>query len=107
MPKTIGFRPTREQRDRIDNYMAIQHISDKSEAMRKILDEWIDQKRELETLRNYLKQKSPQPPETIKPSCIRGLTFSGVADKQLQCRKCHLNYPDQFKECQEVRGEKD
>lgn len=88
--------------------MAIQHISDKSEAMRKICEEWADQKRDLETLRTYVKQKFPQAPKTLKPSeCHRGLKFSGSADQQLACRKCNLNHPQKYEICQKLKEEKD
>jgi len=91
--------------------MAIHKIDMKSEAMREICKEWRDQKRELETLRTYIKdfpRKTPQSPKTLKPSeCYRGLKFSGSADQQLACRKCNLKYPQQYRECQELKGEKD
>lgn len=67
MPETIGFRPTKEFWDRLENYMAIHHLNDKSEAMRAICKEWHEQKRELETLRDHLKKKAPQLTETMKP----------------------------------------
>lgn len=104
MPKTIGFRPTKEFLDRLKQYMATHHINDRSDAIRAILKECHDQKKELETFRNHLKKKSPQPQETMKPTdCLKGLKFM-PKDQHYFCDViCKKKTPDVYRACQKLK----
>lgn len=85
--------------------MAIHHLNDKSDAIRQILEEWHDQKKELETLRDYLKTHSAQPKETMKPTdCLRGLKFQ-PKDQHYFCGRCKREHFDKYQACQELKGE--
>jgi len=98
--------------------MAIHHIDDKSDAIRIILEEWDQQKQELETLRKFMPEKvaereatpsnlttavkpsplSPQPQKDIY--CILDGYWLPKKITMAKCEKCKLENFQTWAECQ-------
>lgn len=108
--ENLCFKPTEEFLSRIENYMAINHITDKSEAMRKICHEWAENKRDLETLRDYIRTIQPQQtaPSRLKlKECpMTNRTFATLGEQEYFCKFCKKRTPETYETCQSKGGEK-
>lgn len=105
MGRNICFRPDRDFVDRLENYMAVHHIEDKSEAMRKICEEWATQKRNLEVYKDLVNKKFPKTPDTATvKTCPLGQKFNNKQEQEYFCSMCKTKTPVEYNRCQASQG---
>lgn len=104
--RNLCFRPEQTFLDRLENYMAIHHIEDKSEAMRQICEEWITLKHDIETYKDLVKKLSKKKVESPKPqTCMMGKTFESKQAQDSFCLNvCRNKTPTTYLECQSRKG---